>query len=531
MGSSAEGSSSRGTPTQDTASEDNPAIKHVNFDNFSLPTSRLSSYRQESANQSSSSQTQDSQPVVTTSNAEEFIRETLPPSSSQHDSAPGFSADKVEPDIASHGESLGETDRLDFARVTTSIGTTTDQAPPGPRKLTRSQKLVGMREVVLTAEQVDAENEARTARSIARIIAKGKATNANKNISPIQSHSNKSEPPLPIAEAQANDKGKKPENRSKTPQCPPPSSSQDEQKPGQSKRPPAHISPKIEGHSSTIQFPECQTWLKITLTSLGSCTHTHTSNPVSYRPSSSKQAEILPSTDENGTPLKSRPKPANFEGCQVCWEMVSNPNTQEEPPLPLSNEIKCCVIHCRCLDIFRGAAKKAWNVCLKGLKACRCFGACWKVIEEVPLVKERKKKREVRKGKMVDRSGTDGDGDGIELTDMRSKGKSGENEVDDSDVKSGEQTGESSYSQGVSGLGNDEQAAQGKQDMMMSRALNDGESGIEMANMVDNGKDKENEVDDSGVRGGEQLGERSGSQRGREQGEEYWSAGGDGVRL
>jgi hypothetical protein len=126
--------------------------------------------------------------------------------------------------------------------------------------------------------------------------------------------------------------------------------------------------------------------------------------------------------------------------------------------------------------MFCGAAKKAWDACLKGLKGCGCFGACWKVVEEVPLVKERKKKREVRRGKMVDRHGTGGDGDGIELTDVGGKGKSNEEQIDSGEVKSGEQTGESSGSQGANGLGNDEQTVQGEQDMMMNGALNDGES-------------------------------------------------------
>jgi len=200
--------------------------------------------------------------------------------------------------------------------------------------------------------------------------------------------------------------------------------------------------------------------------------------------------------------------------------------------------------------MFCGAAKKAWDACLKGLKGCGCFGACWKVVEEVPLVKERKKKREGRRGKMVDRHGTGGDGDGIELTDMGGKGKSNDEPIDSGEGKSGGQTGESSGSQGANGLRNDKQAVQGEQDVMMSGALNDGESGIEMTNMVNKGKDKEDEVDGGGVRSGEQLGESSGSQGGREQGDgeqgvqearcddewntqrwrECWSASGDGVR-
>ncbi|KAE9375253.1 hypothetical protein N431DRAFT_463350 [Stipitochalara longipes BDJ] len=482
MSSSAENSSSQAAPTQDTVHEGTSTIKRVNW-NFSLPTSRRNSSienattpgsaPQNPASKASSSQAKHCPPVPPGSDIEGSSQGAPGDSFSQHSPAPSSSIDRIEPRSPTTREGPAETEIRNVEVHTDPANAPIDQILPVRHQLIALDRAAGIREMELTAEEVEAENIARTAKVAARIAAELPTTAGDRSsASP------------PVSDPQVNNKRKQSANQNNTSK--PPSLPQEQKSELKSLLPPkprlAPTPPPVKQSVSAIRCPECNTLLRMTLTrsipsALRSAVSPSSSKPSSYKPSSSKQSEASSAAKDDGEKIiyPYPPRLASFKGCQACWEMVHNEFEPADPLTPSDMGTKCCGISCRCLDTLHGAAEKVWGACVKTMAEYGCFGECWKPVEELPLVNEKRKKREVRRGKGVDRSGN-GDGDGFEMIDMGGKGKSKEDDGGVGGMRSDEQSGESSGSQRAQGLGNDGQGVQGEQGVVMSGALDGGES-------------------------------------------------------
>jgi len=165
--------------------------------------------------------------------------------------------------------------------------------------------------------------------------------------------------------------------------------------------------------STAIACPQCHTVLRITLRISTQQFHSTPHNHPSIAGGSGSGPSN--SNEERQTERRTYripPKPASFAGCQRCWEMMHNPAVLAESAAV--KELGCCSGWGAKLERKLGwAFGVVFGECIK---ECRfgsrmCSYCDW--VENIGWVKEWRRKRNIKKGKRVARSGSDrGDGDG-----------------------------------------------------------------------------------------------------------------------
>ena len=446
----------------------------------------------------------------------------------------GSSANKSKPQNPANEGSSVTTNPHDTTKDTDSAGTNSERG--GYRKLTRLQIAAGMRERELTDDEVAVENMERNAKARERLLAQLQKDAGDQEPGAAQIPSDKVDTINTVSGLQADTEGKQPKNEnvvSNTSQASAPSEPQEDNTGKQTEtkdfvkntfRPPASSQPQEERtpkaeHKRTaapnppqpkhcyrwIKCPECHVLLQITLTSFSSDSHVHGSStsagPRSYKPTSSRQAGESSSSAGNGQKRKIYPYPPRItsEPCQNCWEMLHNQYIGVDPATAPPTPMICCGVTCGCLDILLETSKEIFGACFNALKLCGSCAPCWKVVENLPVIKEWRKKREVRRGKRADRSGGgNADEEGIELQVLGDKDMGKEKQSAGAgglwESGQGQEAGEGSGDEGAGGDGNGgsdiQAAAEGGdtgESSFIQRARADGNGGPENQAVVTNG--------------------------------------------